>query len=65
MRTLSVAACLVAVLALGGCGKSAPTRAVTGGLGGAAVGTVLGGPVIGTAAGAVGGAGIGAATAEE
>ena len=62
MRTLTLAACVVAALGLAACGKSEPTRAVTGGLGGAAVGTVLGGPVLGTAAGAAGGAAVGVAT---
>ena len=45
MRSVTVAACLVALLALGACGQGATTRAATGGLGGAAVGTVVGGPV--------------------
>lgn len=62
MRTPTVATCFAALLALGACGESAPMRAATGGLGGAAVGTVLAGPVVGTAAGAVGGAAVGAAT---
>jgi osmotically inducible lipoprotein OsmB len=64
MRTVTVAAC-VALLALGACGRSPGMRAATGGVGGAAVGTVLGGPVVGTAAGAVGGATVGAATAPD
>jgi hypothetical protein len=63
MRTVTVAA-LVAILALGACGRSATTRAATGGIGGAAVGTVVAGPV-GTAVGGVGGATAGAATADE
>ena len=53
MRILTATACLVALLAATACGRSATTRAATGGLGGAAVGTVVGGPVIGTGAGAI------------
>ena len=65
MRILTLTTCLVALLAVAACGRSPTTRAVTGGLGGAAVGTVLGGPVVGTAVGAAGGAGVGAATAPD
>ncbi len=65
MRKLTVAVSLVALLALGACGQSTTTRAATGGLGGAAVGTVLAGPVLGTAVGAAGGAAVGAATADD
>jgi hypothetical protein len=63
MRILTTAACL-ALVALAACGHSPTTRAVTGGLGGAAVGTVVGGPVVGTAVGGAAGAGLGAATAD-
>jgi hypothetical protein len=64
MRIVMIAS-LLALLAVSACGRSPTTRAVTGGLGGAAVGTVLGGPVLGTAVGAAGGAGVGAATAPD
>jgi hypothetical protein len=63
MRILTTTACVALLLAVAACGRSPTTRAVTGGLGGAAVGTVVGGPVIGTAVGGAGGAGLGAATA--
>jgi osmotically inducible lipoprotein OsmB len=65
MRIVTATVCLAALLAVSACGRSPTTRAVTGGLGGAAVGTVLGGPVVGTAVGAAGGAGVGAATAPD
>jgi hypothetical protein len=57
-------ACFSALALLAACGDSVTSRAATGGLGGAAAGTVLGGPVIGTAVGATAGATVGAATAD-
>ena len=54
MHLLTATACLLLLVAVSACGRSPTTRAVTGGLGGAAVGTAIGGAA---------GAGAGAATA--
>ena len=64
MQSLTVTACVAALLVLASCGNNATERAATGGLGGATAGLVVAGPV-GAVAGAAGGAAVGASTARK
>jgi hypothetical protein len=65
MRKTVIYALGLAGLILAGCGSTPGERAVTGGIGGAAVGGVVGGNATGALVGGAVGAGVGAATAPD
>jgi uncharacterized membrane protein len=51
MKAILVSSFVAGMLALTACGESKGTRAATGALGGAVVGTAFGAPLVGAAAG--------------